>query len=206
VRHGMFIDVFLLGEAPRASVVLRSGARPGDRILLTGSVGDAAAGVALLLDPSLTTRPSYAERARERQYSPEPRVREGAMIGAGHGASAMIDVSDGLASDLGHICEASGVSARLSAVRLPVGAECRALSRATHGDEWHFALRGGEDYELLFTCAAAQAADTARRVTAETGTPVTDIGEVLPASEPAELELPDGTRVPLGGAGWDHFR
>lgn len=205
-RHGMFVDVFLLGQAPRADVVLRSGARPGDRILLTGSVGDAAAGVALLLDPGLSASPGYAKEAVDRQHSPSPRVREGALIGASHAASAMIDVSDGLAGDLGHICERSGVSSRLFAERLPACADNRALSLAARGDEWHFALRGGEDYELLFTAAPDRAADLARRITAETGTTVTDIGEILPAGGAAELVLPNGARIPLGGMGWDHFK
>ena len=205
-RHGMFVDVFLLGEATRANVVLRSGASPGDRILLTGTVGDAAAGVALLLDPGLSAAPGYAGVAMDRQQSPSPRVREGALIGALHAASSMIDVSDGVASDLGHICERSGVSARLEAERLPVRANNRALSRAARGDEWHFALRGGEDYELLFTAGPQGAADLARRITEETGTAVTDVGEILPPGQPAELVLPDGSRVPLGGAGWDHFK
>jgi thiamine-monophosphate kinase len=204
-RQGLFIDVFLLGESPRGNVMLRSGAAPGDRILVTGTVGDAAAGVALLLDPGLSAG-TYGPAALQRQHSPTPRVREGTLIGTLHQASAMIDVSDGLASDLGHICERSGVSARLLADRLPVCAENRVLSRTAKGDEWHFALRGGEDYELLFTAAPGKAADLARRITEETGTAVTDIGEILPASQPAELVLPDGRTVPLGGAGWDHFK
>lgn len=203
---GVFIDVFLLGEAARENVVLRSGARPGDRVLVTGSVGDAAAGVALLLDPSLKAAPPYAARAVERQLAPTPRVKEGALIGSLHAASAMIDVSDGIAGDLGHICEKSGVSVRLVAERLPVDRENRALSRASKGNEWHFALRGGEDYELLFTAPAGRAEELARRITGETGTPVAVIGEVLPPDRPAELVLPGGAVVPLGGAGWDHFK
>jgi thiamine-monophosphate kinase len=205
-RLGMFIDVFLLGDAPRDNVVLRSGARPGDRILVTGRVGDAAAGVALLLDPALKAAEPYASEAVERQFAPTPRVREGALIGALHQASAMIDVSDGIAGDLGHICERSGVSARLVAERLPAARENRALSLTARGSEWHFALRGGEDYELLLTVAPARAEELAGRITAETGTPVSIIGEVLPPDQPAELVLPGGEVVPLGGAGWDHFR
>ncbi|HTZ52213.1 MAG TPA: thiamine-phosphate kinase [Spirochaetia bacterium] len=205
-RLGMFIDVFLLGEAPRDRVVLRSGARPGDRVLLTGRVGDAAAGVALLLDPALRAPEPYASEAVERQFAPTPRVREGALIGSLNAASAMIDVSDGIAGDLGHICERSGASARLRADCLPVAPENRALSRQVRGNEWHFALRGGEDYELLFTAPPARAAELARAITAETGTPVADIGEILPPDRPSELVLAGGEHVPLGGAGWDHFK
>ena len=205
-RHGIFIDVFLVGVTPRQDVVLRSGASPGDRILLTGSIGDAAAGVALLLDPALKAPGSYGPAAIARQHVPSPRVREGALIGRLRAATAMIDVSDGLAGDLAHICERSGVSARLWAERLPVHADNRALSRAARGDEWHFALRGGEDYELLFTAAPSGARALADRITAETGTPVAEIGEIIPAREPAELVLPGGRTLPLGGSGWDHFK
>jgi thiamine-monophosphate kinase len=204
-RLGMFIDVFLIGEAAREDVVLRSGASAGDLIMVTGSVGDAAAGVALLLDPTLKAEERYAEEATTRRDRPTPRVREGALIGSLHQASAMIDVSDGIAGDLRHICEKSAVSARLYAEKLPVSADNRALAGRAKGNEWHFALHGGEDYELLFTAAPDHAEQLAARITAETGTPVTVIGEITPAEEPFALVLPDGSSLPLTEAGWDHF-
>ncbi|HVO38445.1 MAG TPA: thiamine-phosphate kinase [Spirochaetia bacterium] len=204
-RLGMFIDVFVLGEAVRDNIVLRSGAAPGDRIMVTGRLGDAAAGVALLLNNSLSAEETYAAVARERRDTPTPRVREGALIGALRQATAMIDVSDGLAGDLRHICEKSGVSVRLDAAKLPVDPENRALSRSAHGDEWHFALHGGEDYELLFTAPPGRAERLAQRITSETGTPVTIIGDIIPAGEPAQLMLPGGGSAVLDESGWDHF-
>jgi len=205
-RLSMFIDVFLLGETLRDNVVLRSGAKPGDRIMVTGSLGDAAAGVALLLDGTLKAEDSYAATARERQFLPTPRVKEGALIGALRQANAMIDVSDGLAGDLGHLCEKSAVCARLEAERLPVRPENRELSQSARGDEWHFALHGGEDYELLFTAPIGRAERLAQRITAETGTPVTIIGDILPPDQPNQLVLPDGKAITLGATGWDHFK
>jgi thiamine-monophosphate kinase len=206
-RLGIFIDVFLLGETIRENVILRSGATVGDRIMVTGSVGDAAAGVALLLNPELATATdaAYAATARSRRDCPAPRVREGALIGSLRQASAMIDVSDGIAGDLRHICEKSGVSARLHADKLPVSRDNRALARAARGDEWHFALHGGEDYELLFTAPPGRAEKLAQRITSETGTPVSIIGEIVPAGGRAELVLPDGSSLPLEESGWDHF-
>ena len=202
-RLGLFIDIFLLGEAPQENVMLRSGARAGDLVLVTGSLGDAAAGVALLLSPERST--AYRRAACLRRDRPVPRVREGALIGSSHLATAMIDVSDGLAGDLGHICERSGVSARIVAGALPVTEDNRSLSREHAGDEWHLALHGGEDYELLFTAPPARAEELAGRITRETGTPVSIIGEILPGGQPFELVLPDGRALPLSGAGWDHF-
>jgi thiamine-monophosphate kinase len=205
-RQGVFIDIFLLGEAERGKVALRSGARPGDAILVTGSLGDAAAGVELLLNPGLSTTAGYGEIARSRRDSPRPRVREGRLLGSTGLVGAMTDLSDGLAGDLGHICEKSGVGARLSAASLPVAAENRALALAAGRDEWHFALHGGEDYELLFTLPALDAAKTAERIRAETGTRAAVIGEILPPGRDSELELPDGSVVALEPFGWDHLK
>lgn len=205
-RLGMFIDIFLLGEAPRENVLLRSGAQVGDKILVTGTLGDAAAGVALLLDDRLATNESYASIARLRRDTPTPRVREGQWLGAAHQATAMIDVSDGLAGDLGHICERSGVGVRLFADQLPVHEANRALAEATHGDEWYFALHGGEDYELLFTSPDAQADKLSEQLAQETGTPVSLIGEIVPRSMGQQLVLPDGRSVRFEAHGWDHFK
>ncbi len=210
-RLGVFIDITLLGDAPPENILLRSGAHVGDRILVTGTLGDAAAGVALLLDASLSTTQEYAAVARARRDTPTPRVLEGQIIGAAHTATAMIDISDGLAGDLGHICERSAVGVRLFSQKLPVSQANRTLALAAHGSAWHFALHGGEDYELLFTAPAAQAESLAGQITHETGTPVSIIGEILPAGEgqqlvlPAEGTLRDGSVVPLQPRGWDHF-
>ncbi len=205
-RLGLFIDIFLLGEALRENVLLRSGARAGDKVLVTGTLGDAAAGVALVTHAAVTLPGSYAERAKRRLALPTPRVREGQLIGASHWAHAMLDVSDGLASDLGHICEKSNLGTRIIAEQLPVAPENRRAAQELYGDEWHFALYGGEDYELLFTAPPENADALVRQISGETGTPVSVIGEILPASEGRQLVLPNGRNVPLEARGWDHFR
>jgi len=198
----VFIDIFLLGDAPRENILPRSGAHVGDKILVTGALGDAAAGIALLLNTALATTESYAVIARARRDTPTPRMREGQLIGAAHAATAMIDISDGLASDLGHICERSNVGVRVLAEKLPVAEANRALARNAHGNEWHLALFGGEDYELLFTAPATQADALAAQITRETDTRVSIIGELLPASEGRQLVLPDARVVPLEARGW----
>jgi thiamine-monophosphate kinase len=204
-RLGVFIDITLLGDAAPKDIMLRSGAHPGDQILVTGTLGDAAAGVAMLLDTHLPTNPEYATLARSRRNRPTPRIREGQLIGASHSATAMIDVSDGVAGDLGHICEHSKTGVRLYADRLPVDKANRALSQLAHGDEWYFALHGGEDYELLFTAPASRANALASQILRQTGTPVTNIGELLPDFQGQGLVLPDGRVVQLEPRGWDHF-
>lgn len=205
-RLAMFIDIFLLGEAPRENILLRSGAHIRDKILVTGTLGDAAAGVALLLNDTLATTESYTNIALTRRDTPTPRVREGQWIGAGHLATAMIDISDGLAGDLGHICERSQVGARLFADQLPVAGANRVLAAAVHGSEWHFALHGGEDYELLFTAPSGQAEALASQLVHETGTPVSIIGDIVPKVLGQTLALPDGRVIGLKPQGWDHFK
>lgn len=205
-RAGLFIDITLLGDALPEDIVLRAGAHVGDQILVTGTLGDAAAGVALLLDANLSTSQAYTAVARAHRDTPTPRVREGLWIGASHSATAMLDISDGLAGDLGHICERSRVGARLFADKLPVAEENRAMALAAHGTEWHFALHGGEDYELLFTAPAAQADSLAAQIRRQTGTPVSLIGEILPEGEGQQLVLSDGHAQPLHVRGWDHFK
>jgi thiamine-monophosphate kinase len=205
-RAGVFVDIFMLGEADRGEVKLRSGAKVGDSILVTGTLGDAAAGVALLLDPTLSAEENYAARARARRDEPSPRVREGELLGASRQVGAMTDISDGLAGDLAHICEKSGVGARVFSSALPVSPENRALSLVAQGDEWHFALHGGEDYELLFTAPRDKAFGLADMLRRETGTNVAVIGEIQEQSRGIELELPDGRIVPLEPRGWDHLK
>ncbi len=203
---GFFIDIFLLGEAPQSEVLLRAGAHPGDRILVTGSLGDAAAGVAMCLDPKLAGPDEYCQFASLRFNRPTPRLKEGRIIARSLLATAMLDISDGLAGDLGHICERSEVGVRVYADKLPVHAENRKMSLKAHGNEWHLSIFGGEDYELLFTAPPDKAEALAKEITAGTGTPVSIVGEVIPSSEGRQFILPDEKTVPLEPRAWDHLK
>lgn len=205
-KLGFFIDIFLMGEAPETDVLLRSGARPGDRILVTGSLGDAAAGVAMCLDPNLSGPEDYCRFATSRFNRPTPRLKEGRVIAHSRLATAMLDISDGLAGDLGHVCERSDVGVRVYADKLPVRPENRMLSQKAKGNEWHFSIFGGEDYELLFTAAPENAFGLAEKITSETGTPVSIIGEILPASEGRRFVLPNNRSIPLEPKAWDHLK
>lgn len=202
---GICIDVTVLGRVRREQLLLRSGARPGDQILVTGQLGDSAAGLRLLREAApAPVAPEHAALL-ERHLTPTPRLREAGIIAQARRATAMIDVSDGLSSDIGHICARSGVGVRLWAARLPISAAARAIAGAAGVLPWQMALSGGEDYELCFTAPPAAADELAAAIVRETGTPVTVVGEIVPVEEGRRLVLPDGTEVALEARGWEHF-
>jgi thiamine-monophosphate kinase len=200
------IDVTLLGEATPGGLLRRDGARPGDRVIVTGSLGGAAAGLALRRNPALPAPREIARHALDALETPTPRLRESRALVELGGASAAIDLSDGLLADLGHLCDRSGVGARLSLASIPIHRAALALAPLAGGDARDWALRGGEDYELLFTAAPERACDLARAVTDRTGTPATVIGEIVAEATSRTIVLPDGSSIPLdAGGGWRHF-
>lgn len=189
-------DIVLLGSLPAGTALLRSGARPGDLLYVTGSLGGAAAELA-----SLVRRPAAFRRLRHAQSGyphvfPQPRLAQGKRLRTI--ASAAIDLSDGLSTDLAHLCEASGVRAEVDAVRLPL--HPLALAAA---DSLALALHGGEDYELLFT--ASKEARVPRRIA---GVAIHPIGRILRErrnSPLLTLITADGKSLPLRNQGWEHF-
>lgn len=182
----------------------RNGARPGDAVLVTGELGAAAAGLALL-EGGGAGLPAEERAALEQAHrAPSPRVREGRLILESGIASAMIDLSDGLATDLGHIAIESGVGARVRLPALPVAPATRRAALALGRDPWRLAATGGEDYELLFTASGAEAEGLAARIAKETGTRVSLIGEIRPAAEGLEF-VDDAGRPVAVGPGFDHF-
>jgi thiamine-monophosphate kinase len=198
----LLLDLTLLGEALPEQILRRDGARPGDVILLSGVVGDSAAGRAAL-DAGLTD-PQFADLIAA-HLTPEPRVGAGQAIARSGLARAMLDVSDGLAQDLGHICDASNAGARIEVERLPLSAAMRALSERLGLDPLALALGGGEDYELLLTAPEGVAVELAAFVHAETGVRLTAVGRILPLEDGRSLLLPGGRREPLTAQGWQHF-
>lgn len=203
---GIWVDVTVLGRVRCDEVVLRSGARPGDLVLVTGQLGAAAAGLQLLLDPELTHVVGDPEPALTRHFTPTPRLAEAGVIARSRQATAMIDLSDGLSSDIGHICEQSGVGVRLWAEALPIAPAARAIAAARGEPPWNIALAGGEDYELCFTAPPDAAASLAAAIQEQTGAPVTVVGEILPAETGRWLRLPEGDAIPLAPRGWEHFK
>lgn len=211
------IDSIVVGEVARGRAVLRSGARVGDHIYVTGTLGGAAAGLKLLEHANSLRSPaararvlSGLERLVRRQAHPTPRVSCGALLCERGLASAMIDLSDGLSSDLRHLCERGDTGALVEAARLPLDPLLRRadainssrLARELTQDALALALHGGEDFELLFTVRPRDAARLPRRLG---GTTLTRIGEVRAAREGITISH-DGRTDVLHPSGFDHFK
>ena len=184
------IDVAILGEIEGAPV-LRSGARAGDLLAVTGELGASAAGF-LALEARITT----AERLVRRHLRPEPRVEAG-RAAARTGARAMIDLSDGLASDVRHVCEKSGTGCRVDLGLLPVAPDTREFLLSAGRDPELLAATGGEDYELLISAPGSVMDALAREVEVS----ITVVGEVTDGGVLFER----GGEPVEGVSGWDHF-
>jgi len=202
---GIVLDLALVGQVARDRVLTRGGAQLGDAVLVTGSLGVAAAGLALIERPELRLPPAERETLTARHFVPIPRVREGSVIAASGLATAMVDLSDGLGSDIGHVCDRSEVGVRIYTEKLPIPPAVRRVAELTGQTPWELALFGGEDFELCFTAPASAAETIADRVVKETGTPVAMVGEILAAGSGRRLVLPSGQEVLLEPKGWRHF-
>jgi thiamine-monophosphate kinase len=192
-------DIVLIGAVGKNRALLRSGAAPGDVLYVTGALGGAAAGLELLekLAAKRGFRPEKLRAARiaagmAAHLEPQPRIAQGLWLARRGAATAAIDLSDGLSTDLNHICEESGVGAEIEEALLPIHA----------GASLKQALNGGEDYELLFA-----ARPTARIPREIEGVAVTRIGRVVKRrkSEPAAVMLSERGAEPLEARGWEHF-
>ena len=195
------IAVTALGEIAAGRTIRRGGARPGDTLFVTGTIGDAALGLMALRGEL----PGLSEAAvgflADRYRLPQPRVSLGQRLPGR--ATAALDVSDGLVADLRHLCDASGVAAKIAAARVPLSAAARE-ALAGRRERLPAALTGGDDYEILFTAPPSAAAGLAA-LAAETGVPVTAIGEVT-AGEPAVTVRDEaGRRLRIAAEGWTHF-
>jgi len=197
-RGGLFINVTLMGEQFPQMIVTRGGAKTGDLICVSGTLGDSALGL------ELVRRGDSGGDAVKRHLDPEPRVRLGRALAEAAIPNAMIDISDGLVADLGHILRLSGKGGVVHLADLPLSPEYRKQGGRYGADSYALCLGGGEDYELLFTLPEARL-EQARALGSTADVPVTVIGEIV-AETGVCLVAPDGSRHEAPASGYDHFR
>lgn len=213
---GTAISVTLIGEALSGGPVLRSGATPGDVLLVTGSLGDAAAGLALLQNPGSMLNEKAAAHVSARHHEPTARLAEMqaalplTAAAGGRAVRAALDLSDGLAGDARHIAARSGVTVEIEEALLPISAACRSTAAALGASALQWALAGGEDYELLL-CVAPEAEETVKAaIQSATGTAVTRIGHCVQAETDAVVLITQNNatknkeRAAISGA-FTHF-
>jgi len=200
----LFIGVTLLGEGKKGELIWRSGAQPGDDLYVTGTLGDALLGLYLARKrKGIAISPAEAYLL-DRHFNPTPRVQEGRSLGEKGLARAMIDLSDGLFSDLRHICEESKVGATVWVEQIPQSEPFRSLAPGYQLPTWRSALQGGEDYELLFSASPQRAAEI-RQLARDWKCGLTCIGKIEPVS--AGIAIRD-ERGPVDSTflkGYDHF-
>jgi thiamine-monophosphate kinase len=198
------VAVTVVGHAAKPErFVTRGGAQPGDLLVLTGEIGGAAAGRLLLDDSALAAAVSdpNAEALRARQLDPTPRLRAGHAL-ATAGARAMIDLSDGLAGDAGHLSSAGAVALRIDAGALPIADGVAEVAGAAGLDPLQLAVSGGEDYELLAAIPPERLDEASTGIGETEETTLTPIGK-MEAGEGVEIRLPEGGLLEVRGH--DHF-
>ena len=200
-KSGLVISVTIMGEQRPELILKRSGAQPGDEIWVSGTLGDSALGLRLLTEGRRLG--GSEEYLLQRHLDPTPRCRLGIKLAESGLVTAMIDISDGLLADLGHIAEQSSCGAEIQLAQLPLSPAFRVYTAAQPFIPWQLAVCGGEDYELCFTAPAAnhgailQLAKTA-------GIPVTVVGKVTDLKQ-VQAMLPDGTIFKPAASGYTHF-
>ena len=197
------VTVTVTGVVAASQMLRRAGARAGDRIYVTGPLGESAAGLEVLLR-GLALEPNLQAALTQAHLQPRPQLRAGRVLAQKGLATSAIDLSDGVATDLAHVCRESGVGARIPAAHVPVSPRVKAAAPALRQDPLDLALKGGEDYQLLFTCPPDKAG-ALRAAFARAGLPEPlALGEIVPG-EGVVLITARGEED-ISGQGFDHFR
>ena len=199
----LIINVSLIGDAKEGEVLYRSGARPGDKIYLTGNVGDSSAGLKILKNEISPPR-SMSGHFLKTHNEPKPLIETGRIVATSRLASSMIDLSDGLLSDLGHICEESRVGALLFGSKIPLSSELKLLASRANFNPLDLALSGGEDYLLLLTVPEANTHDLELLFEDNRPSPLYLIGEMT-EEQGIRMVTEDGSVEELGPKGFNHF-
>lgn len=200
---GVMVTLTVTGWVPAPEMVRRAGARVGDLIYVTGVLGESAAGLEILKS-QVEVEPALKTPLIQAHLAPRPQLQAGRVLARLRLATAMIDLSDGVATDLFHICRASGVGARIVAAQVPVSPQVRAAAPLINRDPLDLALKGGEDYQLLFT-SPPEKEEVLLQALAKAGVPPPlPLGEVTAGDR--VLLVTESGEQDISGAGFDHFR
>ena len=201
-KSGLVINIAVIGSVNKQKITLRSGALPGDAVFSTGDLGGSIAGLQVL---SKNKAGIKADAVIRKHLTPMPRVKEAEFLSRNIDIHAMIDVSDGLASEVGHICRCSSVGAEIEEALFPIDDETRAVAAHFDDDALDYALSGGEDFELVFT--ADEKAVNAVKVKFEEqfSIQLSKIGIVTPAERGIVLCTKQNKIKQLHESGWNHF-
>lgn len=202
--RGIIVTVTVTGTVAPDRVLYRSGAKAGDEVVLTGTVGDSAAGLALL-EGKASVHESVSTPLIRAHLRPEPHLEESRFLASLQGVHAAIDVSDGLSTDLAHVCRASGVGAVLEPDALPVSPETRTAARTLGVPVEEWALHGGEDYVILLAVASDSLDVVCKRYEERFGRPLFRIGKFR-SGQQVSIRAPGGEEAALEPRGYDHFR
>ncbi len=202
-KRDLVLNIALTGEAERSRVMYRSGARPGDRIYVNGFLGESAAGLDILLRGGTWEEP-VKKHLINAHIRPGVCIEEGIFLAGTGDVTACIDVSDGLSSDLAHICRQSGSGALLYEKSLPVSEELKAFARTAGKNPVDIVLSGGEDYKLLFTVRENAARDLEKSFQERFGYPLFRLGEMRKGRD-IGIKDESGMERQVLTTGWDHF-
>ncbi len=198
----IIIDIFLLGEVEASNIIYRKGAQPGDRIFVTGHLGSSAAGFSILENENTALRITFPELV-EAHLLPQPQMQTGRQLALSGYVTAMLDISDGLAGDLMHLCKSSGVGAQIYQNKLPISNSLTKAASLLSKDTLNWSLYGGEDYQLLFTVKPDTPASVIEEISKKTK--LTEIGTII---SDKKMWLVDEykNKQQLFPDSWDHFK
>lgn len=209
-KAGLFLSITLVGTTSRRRALFRHGAKAGDHLYVSGTLGDSLAGLQLLMSGTTPKRwkstlsRSHRQFLLRRHFHPTARVTEGQWLNERRLASAAIDLSDGLSGDLRRLCEAGRVGAEVELDKIPISSACRAYAQTIGVSPIRLALTGGEDYELLFT-ASPHNCEKIERQARSRGYRMTHIGTIRPQRFGIQMTS-DGRTQPLPLTSYEHFR
>jgi len=201
LKH-LAINVAVIGKCPKGKARKRGDAKAGDVICVTGNLGDSAGGLQFLLD-GITSKSN--EYLLNKHHQPEPRINEGLFLSQYSGVNAMMDISDGISSDLKHIIKASNVSAEVEIQSIPISGDLKNESAKNNWNAIELATSGGEDYELLLTVSAAEFEQIQTDFESEFHKPLIKIGTIIQGT-PQIHWVNNGQSVELSSTGFNHFK